>query len=97
MPPHAGGGKLAKRPLGKHRPYHAGMTTYFVSRHPGALAWSATQHLAIDCVVPHLQVGAAYWHLALALPAELRGQEINAQAMERLGAHLQRFEVRAAT
>ena len=37
--------------------------------------------------------GAAYWHLSLALPAELRGQELSADDLDRLGAHLQRFSV----
>lgn len=32
------------------------MTTYFVSRHPGALAWAATQRIRVDRVVPHLHL-----------------------------------------
>lgn len=30
------------------------MTTWFVSRHPGAIEWATRQHLHVDCVVPHL-------------------------------------------
>ena len=41
--------------------------------------------------------GAAYWHLILALPAGLRGQEISAQAMAQMGARLQHFEVCTAS
>ena len=32
------------------------MTTYFVSRHPGALTWAAAQHIRVDRVVPHLHL-----------------------------------------
>jgi CRISPR-associated protein Csx16 len=32
------------------------MTIWFVSRHPGAVAWAARQGLAVDRWVPHLQV-----------------------------------------
>lgn len=37
------------------------MTTFFVSRHPGAAAWAQTQGLAVDRLVAHLdpaEVGA---------------------------------------
>jgi CRISPR-associated protein Csx16 len=37
------------------------MTTFFVSRHPGASAWAACQGLAVDRLVAHLdpaEVGA---------------------------------------
>ena len=30
------------------------MTTFFVSRHPGAVVWAMRQGLSIDHVVPHL-------------------------------------------
>lgn len=30
------------------------MTTYFVSRHPGAIQWAELSELAIDQFVPHL-------------------------------------------
>ena len=30
------------------------MTTYFVSRHAGAIEWAARQHLQVDRIVPHL-------------------------------------------
>lgn len=32
------------------------MTTFFVSRHPGATAWAAEQGLAVDRPVAHLDV-----------------------------------------
>jgi CRISPR-associated protein Csx16 len=32
------------------------MTTYFVTRHPGALEWAARQGLAVDCQLSHLEV-----------------------------------------
>lgn len=33
------------------------MTTWFVSRHPGAIAWAAEQGLAIDRTIAHLEPG----------------------------------------
>jgi CRISPR-associated protein Csx16 len=32
------------------------MATWFVSRHPGAVAWAAGQGLRVDHLVPHLTV-----------------------------------------
>lgn len=32
----------------------AAMTTFFISRHPGAVVWAMRQGLHIDRVVPHL-------------------------------------------
>lgn len=93
------------------------MTTYFISRHPGAIEWAARQRIPVDQHKAHLdpamvqagdtvigslpinlaaQVcakGAAYWHLSLALPAELRGQELSADDMVRLGARVEQFTV----
>lgn len=100
--------------------YHGGMTTYFVSRHAGAIEWAARQQLQVDVFVPHLDLaqvqsgdtvigslpvslaaqvcaaGAAYSHLAVELPASLRGQELTAVDLERLGARLESFEVHPA-
>ena len=36
--------------------YHCSMTTYFVSRHPGAIEWAAAQQLGIDHFLPHLDL-----------------------------------------
>ena len=57
-------GKLAAVALRSVLPYHVAMppesplkrqgTTWFVSRHPGAIAWAKTQGLAIDRWTPHL-------------------------------------------
>jgi CRISPR-associated protein Csx16 len=93
------------------------MTTYFVSRHPGAVAWAAQQSFHVDVLVAHLDLaqvqpgdtvigslpvhlaaqvcdrGGAYWHLSLALPAELRGRELAAAEMTRLGAQVVPFSV----
>lgn len=33
------------------------MTTWFVSRHPGAMDWAAEQGLAIDRAIAHLEPG----------------------------------------
>ncbi len=94
------------------------MTTFFISRHPGAREWAKNQKLAVDSFVPHLdptqvkpgdtvigslpvnlaaQVcakGATYWHLSLELPAELRGQELTALDLTRLGACIKPFEIK---
>lgn len=32
------------------------MATWFVSRHPGAIAWATIKGLSVDCLVPHLEV-----------------------------------------
>jgi len=93
------------------------MTTYFISRHPGAIDWAAGQGLIIDRFLPHLDLslvkhgdsvigslpvnlaaqvraaGAAYRHLSLELPSALRGSELSAADMRRLGARLESFDV----
>ena len=96
---------------------HCGMTTYFVSRHPGAVEWAAQQNFHVDALVAHLdptqvqpgdtvmgslpvhlaaqvcEHGGAYWHLSLALPAELRGRELTAADMQQMGAHVHPYQV----
>lgn len=93
------------------------MTTWFVSRHPGALHWMQQCGPTFDRHVEHLdpahvqpgdrvigtlpvnlaaQVcarGAAYWHLALEMPASARGRELSAQELLALGATLQQFDI----
>ena len=91
------------------------MTIWFVSRHPGALAWVARQGLQIDRFATHLDPaevhvgdivigslpvnlaaeacrrGARYLHLSVALPPELRGKELSADQLEKLGARLEEY------
>lgn len=91
------------------------MSTWFVSRHPGAVAWAKRQGIAVDHQLGHLdpqQVaagdsvigtlpinlaaevcarGARYYHLALKVPAEMRGTELDAEQLERLGARLEPY------
>lgn len=113
--------KLAAPDTIRRQTYHCGMTTYFVSRHPGGIEWAAQQNLHVDAFVAHLdptqvqpgdtvignlpvhlaaqvcERGGVYWHLSLALPAELRGRELSAADMARLGAHVKPYTVESAT
>ena len=75
------------------------MTTWFVSRHPGALQWMQQHGPAFDCHVPHLDpasvqagdkvIGTLPVHLAAQVCA--RGRELGLQELQALGATLQRF------
>lgn len=93
------------------------MTTWFVSRHPGALEWAARQGLQIDRFATHLDPaevqggdtvigslpvnlaavvchrGGRYLNLSVTLPAELRGKELSADQLERLGARLEEYRI----
>ena len=93
------------------------MTTWFVSRHPGALEWTARKGLHIDRFATHLdpaevqrgdtvigslpvnlaavvcQRGARYLNLSVVVPAELRGKELSADQLEKLGARLEEYRV----
>lgn len=93
------------------------MTTWFISRHTGAIEWAKRKKLVVDRFVPHLDpaqvqpgdtvigslpvnlaaqvcaAGAAYWHLSLELPVELRGRELSADELERLGARVEPFDI----
>jgi CRISPR-associated protein Csx16 len=37
--------------------------------------------------------GAAYWHVSVALPAELRGMELSADDLEQLQARVEQFKI----
>lgn len=93
------------------------MTTWFVSRHPGALEWVREQGIHVDQVATHLdpailqpgdrvigtlpvhlaaQVharGAHFDFLALDLPANWRGRELNAEELRACGARLERYAI----
>lgn len=93
------------------------MTTYFVSRHPGAQDWAKKNSLDVDKWVIHLdtscvkagdiiigtlpihlaeticRLGARYWHLAVYLPEEARGHELQADDLEAYGARLKEYTI----
>ena len=93
------------------------MTTWFVSRHPGAIEWATRHGLAVDRFVHHLdqalvcggdtvmgslpvnlaaavcERGARYLHLSVELPEQLRGKELSADQLDRLGARLEEYQV----
>lgn len=95
------------------------MTTYLISRHPGAHEWLTRQghgdavklsHLdsqivksgdtVIGTLPAHLAAelgakGAQYIHIAIDLPATLRGKELSADEMEEHGSRLQRISAYA--
>lgn len=94
------------------------MTTWVVSRHPGAVAWLQRRgfknyhqvaHLDPagpqpgDVVVGNVPIpliaalterGVAYYHLIVPVTLEWRGAELSCEELNRLGARLERFEVR---
>jgi CRISPR-associated protein Csx16 len=98
-----------------------GMTVYFITRHPGAVAWAHQEGIEVTEVIDHLDVariqagdtvvgtlpanlaaqvcarGARYLHLSLELPPAMRGKELTAEDMQRLGARLEAFEIQSTT
>ena len=58
--------------------------------HPGDTVIGS---LPVNLAAQVCAVGAAYWHLSLELPAVLRGRELSADELERLGARVQAFEI----
>lgn len=94
------------------------MTTYFISRHPGAVAWAESEGFHVDERLAHFDVemvkagdrvlgtlpinlvaevnerGGSYFHLALALPADMRGKELSAEDMRSYGAKLEEYTAR---
>jgi len=88
------------------------MTTWFVSRHPGAMDWADQNGIKADRQVAHLDVeqvhrgdivignlpvdlaarvcenGAQYMHLILNVPQHMRGKELTADDLQKLGARL---------
>lgn len=94
------------------------MTTYFISRHPGAVAWAESEGFHVDERLAHFdagmvkagdqvlgtlpinlvaevnELGGSYFHLALALPVEMRGKELSAEDMRAYGARLEKYTAR---
>lgn len=58
------------------------MSTYFISRHPGALEWARGQGLAVDVWLPHLDIGLVQPGDTVAgtLPIQLAAQVCKRQA-----------------
>ena len=50
--------------------------------------------LPVNLAAQVCAAGAAYWHLSLTLPAGLRGQELTADDLDRLGAHIEPFDIK---
>lgn len=95
------------------------MTTFFVSRHAGAVGWTTRRGLIVDRFVTHLDInevgqgdavigtlpvnlaaavcarGARYFNLSVDVPPAARGCELSAEELERYGARLEAYSVRA--
>ena len=91
------------------------MTVYFITRHPGAVAWAHEEGIEVTQLIDHLDVaciqpgdtvvgtlpvnlaaqvcarGGRYLHLSLELPPDMRGKELTAEDMRRLGAKVEEF------
>lgn len=50
--------------------------------------------LPVSLIARVVDAGATYYHLVLELPPELRGRELEAGDLERLGARLERYTAR---
>jgi len=49
--------------------------------------------LPVNLIAQVNERGGRYFHLALELPAEMRGQELSAEQMQTFGAQLKEFKV----
>ena len=53
--------------------------------------------LPVNLAAQVCQRGAAYWHLSLALTADLRGRELTSDELQRLGAMVCRYHIESVT
>ena len=53
--------------------------------------------LPVNLAAQVCAAGAAYWHLSVALPEKLRGQELTARVLSLLGVKLEKFEIHGAS
>ena len=82
------------------------MTTYFITRHPGAIAWARQQGLNVDqqlthLDITHIQAGdtvigslPVYIHLSLTVPEHWRGQELTVEQMTQCQAQLEQYSLK---
>ena len=53
--------------------------------------------LPVSLAAKVCEAGAAYWHLSLDLPADMRGQELTAVDLQSLGARIEAYNVQRLT
>lgn len=74
------------------------MTTYLITRHPGARQWVQEEGIVVGSLPVNLAAavcarGGRYFHLSLELPLDWRGRELSPDDMRRFGARLEEFRV----